>query len=463
MDYDIAIMGGGFGGLTAGVRAAELGLSAVILERGDGPSYMCNSRVATGAVHAAFLHPGDEPEDVIYDQIMSSTGNTARPDLARTFAANGSRMLDWMREKGCEFVSHPRRAYGLPLMAPAREMGPGLDWENSGPNRYMGLLTDAFTKAGGALRTGAEVTDIQPTDGGYSVSLADGETTATRAVVVADGGFQANREMVGQHLPTDPARIRQRNTQTATGDGIRFAQALGAAVVGMDKFYGHVLSLDAMESERLWPYPQVDVICAKSIVVDGNGKRFADEGKGGIFMTNAIAALDDPLSAVAIFDESVWKDARETDIVPPNPHLEECGGTVHEGTNLDELAEHTGLDSVALTATVDAFNHAIQSNALDALDPPRSAATYSVGEIVAPPFYAIPLCAGITVTSGGLSVDGRAQVRDGSDAPIAGLYAAGSSVGGVEGGPDAGYIGGLIKGLLLGMVAAESAAEDLGA
>ena len=38
------------------------------------------------------------------------------------------------------------------------------------------------------------------------------------------------------------------------------------------------------------------------------------------------------------------------------------------------------------------------------------------------------------------------------------LYAAGSSVGGIEGGPGAGYVGGMIKAFLLGLVAAESAA-----
>ncbi|NQU71413.1 MAG: FAD-binding protein, partial [Rhodospirillales bacterium] len=74
----------------------------------------------------------------------------------------------------------------------------------------------------------------------------------------------------------------------------------------------------------------------------------------------------------------------------------------------------------------------------------------------------IPLCAGITVTMGGVAVDGSARVIRPDDTPIAGLYAAGSTVGGIEGGPRAGYVGGLISAFLLGLVAAESAAADLG-
>ena len=78
--------------------------------------------------------------------------------------------------------------------------------------------------------------------------------------------------------------------------------------------------------------------------------------------------------------------------------------------------------------------------------------------IETPPFRAIPLAAGITVTMGGIAIDGRAQVLRPDDTPIRGLYAAGSTAGGMEGGPDAGYVGGLIKAFLLGLVAAESAA-----
>jgi fumarate reductase flavoprotein subunit len=77
------------------------------------------------------------------------------------------------------------------------------------------------------------------------------------------------------------------------------------------------------------------------------------------------------------------------------------------------------------------------------------------------PFYAIPLCAGITVTSGGIAVDGRARVLDRTGAPIPGLYAAGSVVGGLEGGPKAGYVGGLIKAFGIGRIAGREMAEQI--
>ena len=79
-----------------------------------------------------------------------------------------------------------------------------------------------------------------------------------------------------------------------------------------------------------------------------------------------------------------------------------------------------------------------------------------------PPFHAAPLCAGITVTSGGLATDGAARVLDGAGRPVPGLYAAGSAVGGIEGGPRVGYVGGLIKAFCIGLIAADTIAGGAG-
>ena len=75
-----------------------------------------------------------------------------------------------------------------------------------------------------------------------------------------------------------------------------------------------------------------------------------------------------------------------------------------------------------------------------------------------PPYYAVPLCAGITFTMGGISIDAHARVLRESGEPIAGLYAAGSCTGGLEGRGGAHYLGGLIKAAVFGLLAGEHAA-----
>lgn len=462
MTFDVAIIGGGFAGLTAANHAALGGAKPLVLEAGTEEFYMCNSRVATGALHVAFRSPEDPANDLL-QAIQDQTSGTARSDIADAVAGNAQATIDWMREEGCEFMQHPRRSYGLPMMAPGRAMRAGLDWENSGPHLFLMALGDRLAERGGELRRGARVSRILTEAGAVTgVQLEDGQTLEVAAVVIADGGFQADLELVGQKISAAPEKIRQRNTRTGRGEGLRMAMDIGAATTGLDKFYGHVLSRDAMNSEKLWPYPQLDVICAKGIAVTPDGRRFADEGLGGIYMTNAIAGLADPLSATAVFDSSVWEDAREADIVPPNPSLVENGGTVLQSDSLEGLAHAADIDVDGLLATADEFNGLIRAGSAPALTPARTTATFPAHTLDKAPFYAIPLCAGITVTSGGVTVDAKARVLDSSDKPIPGLYAAGSVVGGLEGGPKAGYVGGLIKAFGIGRIAGRSIAAQRG-
>ncbi|MEE2998017.1 MAG: FAD-dependent oxidoreductase [Pseudomonadota bacterium] len=461
MKFDAVIVGGGFAGLTAANHIALAGLKPIVLEAGTDDSYICNSRVSTGALHVAFRSP-DDPASELFETIMSATDRTAREDIARALADNAKDTIDWMREEGCDFMQHPRRSWGMPMMMPGREMRAGLDWENSGPNLFLGALAEKLIQRGGELRRGVRVTALELEESTVTgVFTEGGDVINASAVVIADGGFQADRDLIGRYITEAPEKIRQRNTQTGRGDGLRMAMNAGADTVGLDKFYGHVLSRDAMTKEKLWPYPQLDVVCAKGIVVTPDGHRFADEGQGGIYLTNQIASLKDPLSATAIFDCTVWEDARETDIVPPNPSLLENGGTVLEADSLGALAKMAGVQTAGLLETVDEYNQALRAGSITGLSPARSTQTYPAHIIGKAPFYAVPVCAGITVTSGGLAVGAKAEVLDKNGAPIEGLYAAGSVVGGLEGGPRAGYVGGLIKAFGIGRIAGRTIVESL--
>ena len=57
--------------------------------------------------------------------------------------------------------------------------------------------------------------------------------------------------------------------------------------------------------------------------------------------------------------------------------------------------------------------------------------------------------------AGQRQLTGQARVLDTKGAPIPGLFAAGSTVGGLDGGPHSGYVGGLIK-AVIGLIAAET-------
>src|SRR6185295_7521550 len=208
----------------------------------------------------------------------------------------------------------------------------------------------------------------------------------------------------------------------------------------------HLHSRDAMHSDRLWPRPYADELAAAGIVIDANGNRFADEGLGGITLSNAVAQLPDPLAATVVFDAAIWNGPPgRGHVQPPNPLIVEAGGTLYRADTIAELAALIGIAPQRLEQVVGEYNAALAAGTLSTLAPPRRSERYRAWPIKTAPFYALPICAAITNTMGGIVVDGEGAVLDERDRPIPGLYAAGSTIGGLNGGPHAGYVGGLIN------------------
>lgn len=460
MTDNVIVIGGGLAGLSAANRALALGLQATVLEQGSDADYFCNSRIAGGIIHVAFRDVTKDVED-IRATVSGQTGLNDATAHAGLLAEEGARALAWIREEGAKFIKGGQFEFMRWIMAPPRRRTAGLDWQGRGPDVTLRRLAANLEQRGGALRRGVRATELIVEDGKVTgVVTADGERIAAHAVVIADGGFQTNPDLVRKYISPQPEKLIQRGAGSGFGAGLLMAEAAGAVLVGMDRFYGHLLGQQAFENDQLWPYPIIDPIAQASILVDKSGSRFTDEGLGGVYMANEVAKLADPLAATAIFDEAVWTGIAADNRYPPcmNPVFEQAGGTVLQAPDLAGLAAQIGVPAGALERTVAEYNAAIASGSVASLSPARSTHRAEPQPIATAPFRAIPVCAGITYTMGGIAIDRdcRAQHRDGG--AIAGLYAAGSSTGGFEGGPNAAYIGGLSKAIVTGMRAAESIA-----
>jgi fumarate reductase flavoprotein subunit len=199
----------------------------------------------------------------------------------------------------------------------------------------------------------------------------------------------------------------------------------------------------------------MDTLAGGAILVDRSGRRFIDEGLGGIAHSNAIARLDDPLAVTAIFDHVIWETTGRAELVP-QPQLVAAGGTLISAPDLATLAQKIGVPAQTLQQTIEAYNKAVSADQGDRLDPPRTSGRMfgesrnagkrvSGAPVAAPPYYAVPLAVGISYTMGGIEIDAQARVIGRNGEPIPGLFAAGSCTGGVEGGPLGGYIGGYLR------------------
>jgi len=460
-DHDIVIIGGGLAGMSAGVRALELGLSALVLEKGEDEIYPCNTRQSGGVMHIGFLDPYRPAEDLT-EVIVDRTANEADRALAATLVGSGGRLLDWLKDKGTRFVKFNEQEGYRWCMAPPRSLRAGIDWQGRGPDVVLQGLVAQFKELGGTFRQGARATALIMEGSvcqGVIASIGSSEERfSVGNVLIADGGFQANAELYEANIGGDFQRVFQRGARTGMGDGMRMAAEAGAALTETNRFYGHVLCRDALHNDNVWPYPEIDAMATSGIVVDASGKRIADEGRSGVYLANALAAMPADAMLYAVFDAAIWEEPGRSARIPCNPLLEEAGGTVLRADSLGELAAIAGIEAAALEATVEAHNAAIAAGTLDQLEIPRST-TMRAWPITEAPFMAIPICPGITYTMGGISIDGQARVLDREGKPIPGLLAAGAATGGLEGGSDAGYIGGLMKAGVFGLVAAETAAE----
>lgn len=463
---DIVIIGGGLAGLTSANRAAQLGLKATVLEQGSAEKYLCNTRYTGGTFHLCLREITLEPE-FLHKLILETTDGFVQDDLARLLAQGGTKIIQWLQAEGIKFMRASASEYHKWVLAPPGRSRPGLDWEGRGGDVLLRTLEANLVKRGGTLVRGAKAQSLIR-EGERCVGVVAQVNGAQRewrgrAVVVADGGFQCNPELMEQYVTKQPARLKQRNGGTAYGDGMRMAQALGAAITGTNRFYGHVLSKDALTNDNLWPYPYLDALVTAGIVVNREGKRYTDEGRGGVSVANAVAELDDPLSSTCVFDQTIWEGPGKNGLIAANPHLAREGATMFDAGDLDALAGKAGLNAATLKQTVADYNAALTANGEAGEFTPADGVTrrskkYKAMPIAKPPFYAVPMVSGITYTMGGIVINAHAQALREDGSAIDGLYAVGAATGGLEGGPAIGYVGGLAKGGITGLAAAEHVA-----
>ncbi|WP_066271773.1 FAD-dependent oxidoreductase [Hydrogenophaga palleronii] len=454
----LCVVGAGLAGLTAALRAAEQGVQVLVLEQSSEREYLCNSRLTGGVFHVCVTDIQTDP-DVLEKTILRVTGGHAHPALARAVAHDTRRAVKWLQSKGARFIRGSAEPHQNFVLAPPALHRQGLDWKGRGGDATLRLLEAALVKAGGSVLRGYRATALRVEDGncrGLRGTTAQGADFAIDAafVLIADGGFQNAPELLQAHITPQPTAVLARNAGASRGDGLRMAQAAGARLSDLRGFYGHVQHREALSNPRLWPYPWLDDIVSASVLVDGHGQRFTDEGRGGIYGANAIARLPDPQGAWVVFDEAVWSTAGKSRFLPPNPHLEQAGGRVVRADTAAALEPQMGLPVGALQTTLSHYNAALSASTPGTLTPARSIGPRGAAPLQGP-LLAVPVVAGITNTMGGIAIDEWGQAMTAQGTPFPGLFAAGGASGGLEGGESIGYVGGLAKAAVTGLRAAD--------
>ncbi len=451
---DILVVGAGMAGLVAAARAAELGSSVVIVDKG-GATGQGNTLTTSGVFYTAGLAPSATPDE-LYSRVIS--GGAAHPETAAAWADNCRRALAWL--EGSVGIQVDRTGEGPPRLESNSSVSMAPVYKTDvGPNIVKKLRAYLHARNGMSV-SNTKVVKLLTGKGsvvGVEVVDSSGRKSEMRggATILATGGFQANRDLLKKYVGRHADRCKLLGSPGATGDGLRMVADVDARTVNLKYFYGWMVSAKALVDDRLWPYPSMGTLVEDGIIVDKTGRRFRDEGWGDIAVANVVARWDDVTNASLVFDEQAWQrvkgDANVT--VAPNPWLAEKEGGLCRAESLTELAVKIGANAKNLEATVEAFNVAATRRRLGELPIPR----INHPNPLKPPYYGLKLVPGIASTVGGPLVDKRMNVVSKSGKKIPGLYAAGDVVGGLMGGPNGGYIGGISQATVTGLLAGESA------
>ncbi len=447
---DVVVVGAGIAGSSAALRAVELGRTVLLLDVEDDPSAGGNSAIGGGGVHISRLSLDSDPAR-LKRRIMYAPFGNVREDIADLIATNAGRAYSWLLGHGVEFE---KEAPGdiKAMLAPLRDLADAHAWHDRGPHRMMQRLQEAFVRGGGTIRSSTRARELVVTNGAVTgVLLANGEQIDATAVVIADGGYQANPELRKRFIGPAADRIFLRAPRNGQGDGLLMAEAVGAQLSNVENFYGHCMHLDVLHNDRLWPWPALDELLTDgAILVDTQGRRITDEGKGGVWAANVVARLDDPLSTFVVLDEHIWQAAGELvwGHLATNRELVARGATVLRGHDVADVARQAGIDPAGLAATVDEYNAAVRADASESLPIPRTAKSSPLDG----PMLALPMVPAITHPTGGIVVDTASRVLDSVGVPITGLLAAGSAATP----PHSNYFGGMATAMVQGLVAAET-------
>lgn len=312
-----------------------------------------------------------------------------------------------------------------------------------------GVPIETQTAITGLIRDGDRIGGVRVEHDGGGTR----EITARRAVVIATGGFPwdaARRAIPGQQ----PGAQWSMTPQTNRGEGIRVAEAAGAAFIEApaDQALWTPVSVWTKPDGSSVRFPHLIWDRAKPglIAVDATGRRFVNEGVSYHEFVRAMLRANETrptIPATLIADRAfvdVWGLGLALPGKRPRGHLIRDGYLIEAGS-IAELADRLSMPADTLSETVAQANRFAKTG-VDA-EFGKGSSEYNrfygdpcvrpnpcLGPIRTPPFYAVRVYPGDIGTASGLMTDPDGRVLDASGHPIAGLYAVGADMASIMGG-----------------------------
>lgn len=461
--FDVIVVGFGFGGAATAIEAHDHAARVLLIEKMPHPGGI--SICAGGGIRCA------KDEDGALEYLKATMGGTTPETVLREYVTGTLELEGWFRQlaqvNGAEIALRQRQAnYPFPgsmsfQYVQVRSI-PGFDVAVEYPHVHgarggamvFKILHDNIKSRGIEVRYNCTAERlITNRDGevlGLSISTARERIAlaARRAVVLACGGFEAGYEMQQQYW-----RIRfaqSAATRANTGDGIRMAQELGAALWHMWNIHGgygfRPANPNLPFAIRVKPFPDWTPNGEGApprmawILLDRSGRRFMNEylpymqdtsnRMFDVFDTINLRFQNQPAYLVVdddgrqlypighqVFNDSAYEPYRWS----PDNLREVETGLLKRATSIEELACIIGADPAVLNKTISRWNESCAKSR----DPDFGRPASSMMPIAKRPFLVGEIWPIVSNTQGGPVHDKCQRILNSFGEPIPRLYEAG--------------------------------------
>ncbi len=492
---DIVVVGGGTGGMFAALTAAESGAKTIVLEKGPtaavGPAWM-------GAVNSSLqkkLGVQIDRNEVVAE-ICRYGGHLVDQRLVNLWADRSGEAIDWfasiVEAGGMQVMVETDVKEGFYKSYPVAHVAvaPGEKVTSFptgaiGSAYYLPILAEKAIKLGVDILYETPLVQLVREEKGRVTGVIaknkQGEyvrVNAAKGVILCTGGYARDVEMVEKLCPTALDTSMSVCPLTNTGDGIKAAIWVGAAIdpIHAMMVFDRGVVIDGKPIGPPWQGGYLQLGSQPFLRVNMRGERFVNEDLPYDYCWDA--ALMEPGKVWWEVWDANWKEdvkrfhtticSRILDDPGAPPRggldLQEAEidklvemGLVKKADTIEALARLMKVPEKTFSATVDRYNELAQKG--EDLDFGKLG--FRLSNLQQAPFYAANLAGMLICNLNGLRINTQMQVLDKELNSIPGLYAAGNDSGSFFALNYPEMLGGLALGrtATFGRIAAQAAVE----
>ncbi|MCY3047669.1 FAD-dependent oxidoreductase [Aerococcus urinae] len=455
-DTDLVVVGGGAAGISAALRASQLGLDVILVEKqsfiGGAISISGGNQVVYGSQLQKNLGVTDDNAESMVEDFKANGNYENVDELIELLANNVGETTDWLNQEiGIQYDTDeglhnlPEYSYdrelaykdgGHGFAATARQALEDSDVLVLKETRVKELLLDQADSVSSASVSGGAA-DAVPQVVGVQALAEDGTTYTIHAkyVILASGGYGNNKELLSDELKD----VLYYGPASSTGDAIKLTEPVeaGTRMMHYGKIYpnGIEVSLGRAKSTIGGNIP---VLKINGILVNDQGKRVINERASNHEVLNALMQEENKILYLLLDDKrfAIFQDGVSEDGISKNDIDQwlgqdgEMAPLFVKRDSLSELEDKLGFPKNNLFETVKDYNQAVETKE-DPLGREEQFLEEKISE--EGPYYLVEQKPRFATTMGGLVVNDQLQVKNRAGKVIPGLYAAGEVVGGVMG------------------------------